>query len=106
MNQRLSQILDLLREDPGSAFLQFALAKEYEGMGDSDKALEHYRKLTEEHPEYTGTYFHFAQLLMENDQTEEGFRMYDKGIAICKLNGDQHSLAELQNARMNWEMEL
>ena len=105
-SNRLKQLEELLKEDAGSSFLLFAIAKEYESMDDYKHALEYYHKLTTEHPEYTGTYYHYADLLMEIGETEEGFRIYDIGIDICKKGGDQHALAELQNARMNWELEL
>lgn len=106
MSDRLNQLQKLLGEDPDSPFLQFAIAKEYENESDHEKALGYYARLMGQHPEYTGTYYHYANLLMESGRTEEGFNIYDFGIEMCKKVGDQHALAELQNARMNWELEL
>jgi len=106
MTQRLTQLLTMLEQDPGSSFLLFAVAKEYEQRGDLERALEHYQLLVESHPEYTGTYYHYAALLMEEGQIEKGFQVYEKGIEICRKVNDQHALAELLNAKRNWELEL
>lgn len=106
MTDRLAQLLELMKTDPDSPFLLFAVAKEYEGIGDNEKALEYYSSLLEREPEYTGTYYHYAGLLMKNERYEEGYSVYDQGIEICRKLNDLHALAELQNAKLNWELEL
>ena len=106
MADRIDQLKKLLSDDPDSPFLIFALAKESEKVELTDQALSFYEKLTSQHPEYTGTYYHYAHLLMELGRHEEGFAMYDIGIRVCRSVGDQHALSELLNARTNWELEL
>lgn len=106
MNNRLDQLLEMLREDENSSFLRFALAKEYEKMEDFDRALKCYDQIVQSDPDYAGVYYHYAGLLMEIEQYERGFEVYDMGIATCQKLGDHHALAELKNARTNWELEL
>jgi len=36
---------------------------------------------------------------------EEALALYDEGIRRARAAGDQHTLSELQNARMNLEIE-
>ena len=105
MSDRLKQLLAMLEDDPGSAFVLFAVAKEYESTGDTEKALQTYTHLFHRHPDYTGLYYHFADLLMKSGKREEGFEVYDQGIRHCLNVGDTHALAELKNARLNWELE-
>ena len=106
MSHRLAQLLELMKTDPDSPFLLFAVAKEYEGIGETDKALDCYGSLVESYPDYTGTYYHYAALLMKNERHNEGFLIYDRGIETCRRLNDTHALAELQNARLNWDLEL
>lgn len=106
MKSRLDQLLEMLREDESSSFLRFALAKEYEKIEDFERALLCYEQVVQRDPEYAGVYYHYAGLLMEMEQHEKGFQVYDKGIAICQKLGDHHALSELINARTNWELEL
>ncbi|RMG87186.1 MAG: tetratricopeptide repeat protein, partial [Bacteroidetes bacterium] len=47
---RLNQLLKFLEDSPKDSFLMFAVAKEYEGLGDQQKALDFYLRLTETDP--------------------------------------------------------
>lgn len=98
---RLEQLLNFLRDSPQDAFLTFAIAKEYEGMGDSEKALEFYRKLSNENEDYVGTYYHLGKLYEKMGQGENALSIYKKGMEIAQKQGDRHAFSELAAAKMD-----
>lgn len=100
---RLAQIQALLAESPEDAFLHFAIAKEYEKLGQPEKALEYYRKLVELHPDYVGTYYHLGKLREQAGAIEEALDIYQTGMDVARRAGDQHALGELAAAKLNLE---
>jgi tetratricopeptide (TPR) repeat protein len=95
---RIEQLLTFLKESPEDAFLNYALATEYVGLGDDDKAEDIFRTLLEKHPDYIATYYHLGKLLERKAAKEEAILIYEKGIEIAKKSGERHSLSELQSA--------
>lgn len=102
---RLDQLQKLYDADSGDIFVQYALAKELESMGDTTNALYHYRDLLEKDPAYVGAYYHLGKLYELLHENKEAMQVYQKGIAMCRLQGDAHALSELLNAKNNLEME-
>lgn len=105
-NWRIIQLREILEVTPDDEFVLFALAKEYMGLQDHEKALVYFDRLKKLNPAYLGMYYHLALVYWELNQVEQAFRCYDEGIALAKRLGDQHALSELQNARMNMEIDL
>jgi|AntRauTorckE5430_2_1112549.scaffolds.fasta_scaffold89054_1 tetratricopeptide (TPR) repeat protein len=98
---RLKQLQALLKEDPGSAFLHFAVAKEYEKYGQLDKALATYEALVESDPGYVGTYYHLGKLYEQLDRPADAFQTYKKGMDVARRAGEQHALSELAGAKLS-----
>ena len=103
---RLEFLLSAIKEDPEDSFLAFALAKEYEGNGDLSMALQYYKTLKERDPAYVGLYYHLGKILEELDNVDEALEAYKEGIVVAKKQADFHALSELNNAKVNLEMEL
>lgn len=98
---RLSQLLSFYKDSPNDAFILFALAKEYEGLGQNDLALKHYLELKEKQENYVGLYYHLGKLYEVFNQEKTAWDIYSKGIEIARQAGDQHALNELAGARLN-----
>ena len=103
---RLESLKELLQENDKDSFLLFAIAKEYESLNLDDKAQAVYQQLYMLDPDYIGLYFHFAKLFERLEDYESALRYYDEGIKKAIILGDQHSLAELKNAKLNLELDL
>jgi tetratricopeptide (TPR) repeat protein len=69
-------------------------------MEELDNAHSKYIELVENYPNYVATYYHLGKLQIELAKKEEAMVTFDKGIEIAKELKDQHSLAELQSARL------
>lgn len=95
---RLDKLLNFLESDPNDPFVLYALATEYNSANDSDKAFEYYLKLVAEHPDYVGTYYHLGKLYEKTGKTEEGIKIYQKGMVAAKNKRDMHAFSELQGA--------
>lgn len=95
---RIEQLLAFLKESPDDAFLNYALATEYVGLGDDDKAEVIFRILLEKQPDYIATYYHLGKLMERKTEKEEAISIYEKGIEKAKKSGERHTLSELQSA--------
>ena len=105
-NSRLSSLLDLLNEDPDDGFLIFAIAKEYEGMENNEKAIAYLNELKEKQADYVGLYYHLAALYVKEEEEEKAMEIYDEGIKIAEKLKDLHALSELKSAKLNLELEM
>jgi tetratricopeptide (TPR) repeat protein len=99
-NTRLRQLQSLLEEDPGSSFIQFAIAKEYEKYAQWPEARMAYEALAQNDPDYVGTYYHLGKLYEKLDRPADAFQTYKTGMEAAKRAGDQHALSELAGAKL------
>jgi len=97
---RLEQLKSLLADAPQDSFITFALAKEYEKIGDADEALRHYLVIAENDPKYVGVYYHLGKLYEVKDDIATAISTYNKGMEITKAAGDDHAFSELAGAKM------
>lgn len=103
MSKRLPYLLQLLESSPTDSFALFAVAKEYEGAGDKEKALEYYQKLRATDPGYVGLYYHLGKLFEQQLDLENAIVAYKQGIEVARRASDFHALSELQGALLNLE---
>ena len=106
MSQRLTELMNLLDQDPHDSFLLFAVAKEYETHNMPDQAEHYYLALKKHNASYVGLYYHLAKLYEEMGQTEDALQIYEEGVFMANKMSDQHALAELKNAKLNLELML
>ena len=96
MSQNKIQYLEeLISEDGKDPFPYFALAKEYEKIGNKEKTLIHYQKLNTEFPSYGGTYYHYAQFLIANSELDLARDVIKTGMEVLKSQNEQHLYNEL-----------
>ena len=106
MNARIVRLKELLKQSPKDSFVLFALAKEFEKLGDFNKAIDYLINLINESPDYVGAYYHLAALYKTIEQNDKAMDVYKNGMEIAQKVGDRHAYSELQNAKMNLEIEL
>lgn len=101
---RIQHLEKFLKEDPQNAFTHYALALELVEV-DTERSLRLFDYLLQDHPDYTGTYYHAAALYAETGQIEKAQNIYEKGIEVLKTANEQKALQELQNAYQNFLFE-
>ena len=99
-SDRLERLLQFLQDSPGDSFLLFAVAKEYEGQANLEKAMDYYLKLKVADPSYVGLYYHLGKLYEQFGQGQTAWDTYTTGMQVARDAGDQHALSELAGARM------
>jgi len=99
-NERLNQLLQFLREDPNDPFNIYCLANEYKNT-DPSKALNYYQDLLLNHAQYLPTYYHAAELYINNDAIAEAEKVIANGIILAIEQNDQLALRELRNMQNN-----
>ncbi len=100
MSARLIQLFTFLEATPDEPFLLFAIAKEYEGLKDDENTKLYYERLTVEHENYVGTYYHLGKFYERQNQNIEAIKVYKKGMEVAKAAGEKHALGELSTAKM------
>lgn len=98
MNDRLSQLLDFLKNEPNDPFLHYALATEYVKKQEYQQALEYYLNSIRIDEAYVGTYYHLGKLYEVLQNKEEAEKTYKKGMEVARKKGQQHAFSELQQA--------
>lgn len=97
-NTRIIKLLKFLEESPNDPFLIYALATEYNGMGEKSVAQKYYEDLVQNHPDYVGTYYHLAKLYLEHQDEEKALKTYQDGMKVARAQKEHHAFNELQNA--------
>lgn len=106
IKNRLDQLLDFYKNNPDDSFILFAVAKEYENIERWDKALQFYLNLKNKDPDYIGLYYHLAKLYEKINETQLALQTYNEGLDLGQRLKDFHAVSELNNAKMNLEIEL
>jgi tetratricopeptide (TPR) repeat protein len=93
---RLDKLTQFLETNPKDSFARFGLAMEYASLGDSEKALENFRKLWEVNPNYVAAYFQAGKVLATAGQIEQAREVLTSGIEAAVRIRDQHAQSEMQ----------
>ena len=73
-------LTEILEQAPNDAFARYGLALEFSKTGDTERALEEFKKLLVAHPDYTAGYFMAAQTLAAATRQDEARQMLADGI--------------------------
>lgn len=95
---RLSQLEEMLKEDPHDPFIQYGIALEYAKNGDVPEAISRIEKLLSEKPDYLGAYYQLGQYYEVEGNNEEAIDTYKRGIILAEKLKNQKTLNELREA--------
>ena len=93
---RVAMLNDILAQNPNDAFARYGLAMEFSNSGDTESALQEFRKLLSAHPDYTAGYFMAAQTLAKSNRAEEAKKMLSDGIVSASRTGHAHARSEME----------
>lgn len=102
--ERIAQLKSFLEIDPKDSFTRFAIAQEYQRLGDWEKVLNSYESILADDPEYLGVYYHLGKLYLKIDQVEKAKISFQQGIQKAEAQSDLHAKSELQSALMEIEI--
>lgn len=95
---RKKDLMEFLEKDPTSSFLRFALAKEYENENNPRKSIELFEDLIHSDPGYTGAYYHLGKQYLKIREKDQAIRVYQAGLAACRIHHAHHDASELRGA--------
>ncbi len=93
---RLDKLLEFIKNEPNDEYLKYALATEYLHINQTDKALEYYEGLVNNHPDYIGTYYHLGKLYEALNRKDDAISTYETGMKVTREQRDNHAFSELQ----------
>jgi tetratricopeptide (TPR) repeat protein len=92
---RLEQLRTMLAEEPGDAFVRYAIALELKRAGDMAGAAKDLHALITEYPKYIACYYQLALILADLGRVNEAVDACDAGALQCLVTGDRKARAEL-----------
>jgi predicted Zn-dependent protease len=93
---RTTMLQEILAQDPNNVLARYGLAMEFANSGQTDRALEEFRKLLATNPDYPAAYFMSAQTLAKANRVDEAKKMLVDGIAAAQRKRDSHAASEMQ----------
>ena len=106
LNPNIPKLASQVRANPNDSFSKFALALELLKENEMDKALQLFRNIRQNDPNYVGVYYHLAKLYVELGENNLALQTYKEGITIAEARADHHSKSELSGALMNLELDM
>ncbi len=94
--ERIKALKEFLAKDPKDSFSQYALALEYNGMGESESAISALKELLQRDPKYIAAYQQLGQIYFKLNKTREAKRFYRKGIEVAEEANDIHATQEME----------
>ncbi len=95
---RREKLEQFVVQHPADPFARYGLAMECMNTGDHVAALEHFEALLAQHADYVPGYYHYGQLLLQLNRTDEARNILSKGVAAAQRKGDLHALEEMRAA--------
>lgn len=95
--ERINFLLEQKKSEPNEPFNYYALAIEYKD-NQPDKALDYFKKLLSEFPEYLPTYYHAAASFFEIGDNFNAETTYKLGINLAEKLNKEKTLRELKSA--------
>lgn len=99
-NERLSLVTSMYENNPNDSYLAYAAAKEYQNVGDRDKAISIIETLIKNDPEYVDAYFKLGSMYQNSNNITKAVDTYHAGKKVATKKNDQKSLGELTEALM------
>ncbi|MBC7412527.1 MAG: hypothetical protein H7331_08765 [Bacteroidia bacterium] len=96
--KRIEILLQYIEEDSTDTFSYYALALEYQALGDIDKAIAQLQQLKINVPNYLPTYYIIGKLLEQNNDVNEAIINYKLGVVLARQLKENKTLGELNEA--------
>ena len=95
-DDRVSQLKEILSQDPKNQMARYALALEFANGGQLETAMLEFRQLLVDHPAYVPGYQMLAQTMMRAGMTNDARDTLRKGIEAAVTSGNSHAQSEMQ----------
>jgi len=98
--ERISQLQQLLKEDPEDPFLHYALCLELKKAGSAETGPG-FETLLDVFPEYLPVYYQAALFMAETGKLEQATMVAQSGVLLAQSMNELHTLSELKGLLQN-----
>ncbi|MDQ3073679.1 MAG: tetratricopeptide repeat protein [Bacteroidota bacterium] len=105
-DDRLIKLLDMLKLQPDDAFLNYAVALEYESIKDKNNSEKYFKKLLKEHSAYLPTYYKAAYFFLDKQEYRTALTIIESGLKLARTTHDIKTIKEMQELRNIIEEEM
>ena len=100
---RLDQLRAMQAEEPGDAFLRYAIALELKRLGEMDAAIADLEALLRDRPDHVASYYQLATWLAEQGRVADAIQTCTAGSLQALVHGDRKARSELNALREQLE---
>ncbi len=94
---RRQKLEEFLIQNPNDAFSRYGIALDCFRQGDLAAADTHFKTLLKSNPDYVPAYQMYAQMLAQNNRTEEAKSVLTLGVEAAVRQGNQHARSEMES---------
>jgi tetratricopeptide (TPR) repeat protein len=106
MNNRIEEIIQMIQNDSSDPFLWYALALEYDKIGNKKEVEDSFDRLLTHFPDYLPTYYQAAHFFWEKGNIEKAKAAFLKGIELAEKAQDIKTAQELRNGYQNFLIDI
>ena len=92
---RIVQLRAMLAQEPGDAFIRYAIALELKRAGQMAEAANDLEALIRDDPKYVACYYQLALILADLGRADEAAHVCEIGSLQCITTGDRKARLEL-----------
>ena len=97
-NTRLEKLIEFIKEQPDDLFLKYALAMEYQGLNDIEKAKEYFEEVIKVDKNHVAAYYQLGKIFEKLNDETSAISKYEKGLKNARINNDARSIREFNAA--------
>jgi Tfp pilus assembly protein PilF len=94
--ERIKALTEILDKNPDDSFSRYALALEYIGLGETEKAIAALTDLIQRDPKYVAAYHQLGQIYCKVNKTAEAKKIFRQGIELAVETNDLHEKREME----------
>lgn len=88
---------EALAADPANVLARYGLAMEFSKSGETDAAMEQFKRLIADNPNYIAAYQQGAQTLLNAERFGEAKELLNQGIAVAERAANPHAKSEMES---------
>lgn len=96
--ERIAKLRDFLAKNPRDSFSRYALALEYAGQGEIERAIVFLEELLRDDPTYVPAYQQLGYMYQKLERRDDAIAVLKRGMEVAVTQGDLHARDEMQEA--------
>jgi tetratricopeptide (TPR) repeat protein len=95
---RIAKLREFLANNPQDSFSRYALALEYDGQGETERAVTLLEELLRDDPTYVPAYQQLGYAYQKLGRRDDAIALLKRGMEVAAAQGDLHARGEMQEA--------